>query len=284
MYLAKARGYYSDAGLDVSLFGGQGSNSTLQLIGSGNQTIGAASLSALALAVGKGVPVIGFAGIMQKAPESVISLAGTKISQPKDLDGKRFGLVPGDQAQRLFEAFASKTGVDLASIKRVALNQSNSISALLNGDVDFITGWANSDALKVSKIKPISKPLVFADYGINTLGTGLFTTKATVSKNPDMLKRFMAATIRGAEDVAKDPKAGVEAVVKAVPTTDAAVITEQMGTLPTYFHTESSAGHPFGWVAPADVAQTLDIQVKYFGLSPDVKPSDVYTSAFFENA
>ena len=44
------------------------------------------------------------------------------------------------------------------------------------------------DAPKIAKYKPITKPMLFADYGVNTLGTGMFATKTTLAKDPDMIR------------------------------------------------------------------------------------------------
>jgi NitT/TauT family transport system substrate-binding protein len=68
IYLAKARGYYAQQGLDVTFHNGQGSLSTLQIVGSGNETIGLANLSALTLARAAGVPVVAIGALMEKSP------------------------------------------------------------------------------------------------------------------------------------------------------------------------------------------------------------------------
>jgi NitT/TauT family transport system substrate-binding protein len=281
LYLAKARGYYEAEGLDVTIEAGKGSNSTIQLVGSGNDTIGLASIATIALAVGKGVPVKAVAGIMQKAPESVYGLATSNINSPKDLEGKSFGYTPGDAAQVLFDAFAQAAGVDESKIKRVALNADSVYSALTNGNVDFTVGWVTSDAPKIAKVKPISKPILFADYGINTLGTGIFVTIRTIQDDPDMIRHFIAATVKGADDFAKDPKAGVDALMDAAPDSDRDEIANEANMLPDFLHTKNSAGHPYYWIAPEDVALTLDINKKYFGLADTVKADDVYTDEFY---
>ncbi|WP_158810967.1 ABC transporter substrate-binding protein [Beijerinckia sp. L45] len=281
LFVAKARGYYKDRGLDVELLNGQGSGSTLQLLAAGNHTLGLASLSALALATSKGVPVIGVAGIMQRAPESVISLKGSGLLKPKDLEGKSYGAVPGDQAQRLFDAFAEVNKLDMSKIKKVSINHAASLTSLVNGDVDFIAAWATPDGTKVNAIKPINPPMMFSDYGINTLGTGVFASKDTAEKKPDMIKRFLLATIKGAADVANDPAAGVAAVHEANPETDPKILAIEMAALPRYLHTDDSAGKLYGWVAEKDLIQTIAIQEKYFGMRVGMKPADIYTGQFF---
>jgi NitT/TauT family transport system substrate-binding protein len=284
LFLAKERGYYKDQGLDVEILAGQGSVTTLQLIGSGNQTIGLASLSALALAASKGAPVIGIAGIMQRAPESVITLKTSGITKPSDLEGKKFGAVPGDQAQRLFDAFAEKNKIDMSKIKKIAVNHASMYSSLISGDIDFIAAWAVPDGTKVNKVKPINPPMMFSDSGINTLGTGIFITKDTAEKKADIIKKFMVATQKGAADAEKDPVAAVAAVHNANPETDPEILAEEMKTLPRFLHTDNSAGKPYGWVAKEDLLQTIAIQEKYFGMREGMKPGDIYTDKFFPAA
>jgi NitT/TauT family transport system substrate-binding protein len=281
LFLAKERGYYKDQGLDVEILPGQGSVTTLQLIGAGNQTIGLASLSALALAASKGAPVIGIAGIMQRAPESVITLKTSGITKPSDLEGKKFGAVPGDQAQRLFDAFAEKNKIDMSKIKKIAVNHASMYSSLISGDIDFIAAWAVPDGTKVNKVKPINPPMMFSDSGINTLGTGIFVTKDTAEKKADVIKRFMIATQKGAADAEKDPVAAVAAVHNANPETDPEILAEEMKTLPRFLHTDNSTGKPYGWVAKEDLVQTIAIQEKYFGMREGMKPDDIYTDKFF---
>jgi NitT/TauT family transport system substrate-binding protein len=281
LFLARERGYYKDAGLDVEILPGQGSVSTLQLIGSGNHTIGLASLSAMALANSKGAPIIAIAGIMQRGPEAVVALASSNITKPSDLEGKKFGAVPSDQAQRLFDVFADVNKLDMSKIQKISLNYSNALTAVINGDVDFIAAWVVPDALKVAKFKPIAKPMVFSDYGINTLGTGIVVNKTVAKEKPDVLKRFLAATIRGAQDVEKDPLAGVAAVAKSSPEADVAILTEEVKALPHFLHTDNSAGKVYGWIAKEDLVKTIQIQEKYFGMRAGVTPEDIYTAEFF---
>ncbi|RVA18477.1 hypothetical protein EN935_35565, partial [Mesorhizobium sp. M7D.F.Ca.US.004.03.1.1] len=256
--------------------------STIQVVGSGSQTIGLASLSAVATAVSKGVPVIGIAGIMQRAPESIISLQKKgPINSPKDVEGKTMGAEPGDQAQRLFDAFAAKTNIDLSTIKKVNVTKTGALQALLNEDVDFVAAWAVPDGTKANKIKAINKPLMFADYGVNTLSTGIFVTTETAEKKADTLKKFMAATIKAADDVAKDPQAGIDAVKKASADVDPEILKIEIKDLPNMLHTDHSKGKPFGWVAQEDLLQTIDILETYFGMAKGLTPDKIYTDRFF---
>lgn len=281
IFLANERGYYKSAGIDLDIHDGTGSVATIQAVGNGADMIGLASLSQVAIAVGKGVPLISVAGIVQKAPDSIIALKGSGILKPKDIEGKRWGLVPSDSGARIFPAFAAANGIDEKKITKIQLSYSTIYSSLIQGNVDFITGWASPDAFKIAKEKPIEPPIVFADYGVNTLGTGIFVSKDTLSKHGDMLRAFMAATVRGADEAQKDPKAAIDAIMKARPSTDRAILELEFEHLHEYLHTKNSEGHIFGWMAPADWEQTVTLLRKYFDLPESIKPNELYTDDLF---
>lgn len=280
IFVAKDKGYYREQGLDVSVSAGQGSISTLQVVGSGNDTIGLANISALTLAAARGVPVIAIAGLIQRAPEAVISLQSSGIKSPKDLEGKRWGAVAGDEAQRLFYAYAKKNNVDVSKIRKVTLNHSAAISSLLNGDVDFICAWALQDGLKIARVKPIAPPMLFAEAGLNTLGTSFFVTTKTLKDKPDVLRRFMLATRKGAEDVTRNPGYAIDALMRARPENNKAVLADEIAGLPAYLQTPNSAGHPFGWLATADIDEMLSVMRSYYELPASVKASQVYVDTF----
>ncbi len=280
LFLAAARGYFKEEGIDIDIRDGKGSNSTIQAVAAGTDTVGLANLSLMAQAVGRGIPLVGIAGMMQKAPDSIVSLKGSGIATPKDLEGKRWAFVPTDSGARMFPAFAAANGINMDSLKKVQVSYATNFTSLLQGEADFICAWASPDAFKIAKQKPIEKPMRFADYGVSMLGTGIFVTKDTATKRGDLLKRFLRATVRGAEAAAKEPEAAIGAVMAARPDTDRAILIEEYNNLPEYMHTKYSEGHTRGWVAPEDWEQTLTLLKQYFEASPDLKAAAVYTNEY----
>ncbi len=280
LFLAKARGYYDQAGLDVQINDGKGSTSTLQLVSSGNDTIGVANLSTMALAVGSGANLQAIACILQVAPDGLVALANSGITKPKDLEGRTWGFVPTDSGVRMFPAFARATGIDESKIKKIQITQSTSYTSLLLGSVDFISGWSIADALKVAKIKPIAKPMVYADYGVNPLGNGLFVTRDTAANRAPLLKAFLAATVRAENEAQTDPKAAIDALIAARPSTVVDLALQEAGMLKNFSHTSASAGHVFGWMAEADWQRTVKLMQDCCKLTLDVKIADLYRNDF----
>ena len=98
----------------------------------------------------------------------------------------------------------------------------------------------------------------------------------------DMLRRFMIALRKGAADVAADPQAGVEAIMTARPESNRDVLTAEIAAVPGYLHTAASAGKPYGWLAPADIAEMLTVQRTYYDLPESVTAEQIYTGQFAE--
>jgi NitT/TauT family transport system substrate-binding protein len=280
IFLAAARGYYRDEGIDLEILDGKGSLATIQSVAAGSDRIGIASLPNMAIAVSKGLPLVAIAGFIQKAPDAVIALKGSGITQPKDVEGKRWGVVPDASFARTFPAFAAANGIDMGKIVKVQMSSATVFSALLQGNVDFVTGWASNDALRIARQKPIEPPIVFADHGVNILGTGFIVTVDTAARDGRLLRGFLAATVRGAKEAAASPEAGLEAVAQARPATDRALLAEQVTHVAEFQRTKNSEGHGFGWMAKADWDETLDLLEKYFDLPKGIDASRVYTNEF----
>ena len=284
LFLAKQRGYYDAAGLDVTILDGKGSVAALQSITAGNDTIGIANLSTMAMAVGAGAPLTAIGCILQRAPDGLVALQGSGILKPKDLEGKRWGFVPTDSGERMFPAFAQATRIDTSLIRRIQLNHSAAYTSLLVGNVDFISGWSIADALKVGQVKPVAPPIIYADYGVNILGNGFFVNHALLTSRPDMLKAFMAATVRGANEAQQDPKAAVDALMLSRPANNRTVAMQEALMLHSYLHTPATAGHGFGWMAESDWSKTLVLLRGCCALPSGLDAASLYTNALLPAA
>ncbi|WP_370675181.1 ABC transporter substrate-binding protein [Pleomorphomonas sp. PLEO] len=282
LFVAASKGYFKDEGLDVNIVDGNGSTGTIQAVGSGDFEIGIAGLGALAQAqqAAGADTLIAVAGLLQKDPTSVISLKGSGITQPKDIEGKRFGTDAANFEDGMIKAFAEANGVDFSKVNVIIINGNNDRVALLKGDVDFINGWANPDGDKVAAKAPIEKPLLFADYGVNLLGSSVIVRKDFLAKNEAAVRGFLAALQKGKAATVADQNGAFALFMKARPDSDEAEIKLEMRVMPQYEHTAASAGKPYGWVAQSDVEQTISLLEKYSGMKPGLKPDSIYNGSY----
>jgi NitT/TauT family transport system substrate-binding protein len=282
LFVAASKGYFKDAGLDVEIVDGNGSTGTISAVGSGDFEFGIAGLGALAQAqqAAGASTIVAVAGLLQKDPTAIISLAGSGITKPSDIEGKRLGTDAGNFEDGMIKAFAEANGVDMSKVEVITINGGGDRVALLKGDVDFINGWANPDGDKVAEQSPIEPPLLFADYGVNVLGSSVIVTKAYLAEHGDEVRGFLAALQKGKADAAADPAGALAIFMAARPDSSEEGIKAEMEVMPKYEHTAASEGKPYGWVAPADLALTISLLEKYSGMKAGLTPDSIYDGSY----
>jgi NitT/TauT family transport system substrate-binding protein len=282
-FLALERGYYREKGIDLKILDGKGSTSTIQLVTSGAETFGLANLSTTALAISKGLPLIAVSGVVQKSPDSVISLESEGIKSPKDMEGRRGGFVPTSASDRIFPVFAKSANVDIDKIIKLQIDSSARYSVLLQGNADFVIGWSITDAYKIGKQRPISPPILFSDYGVNTLSIGIITAKETIAKKKELVKSFLAASRKGMEDAIRSPEAAVDAIMKVRPGSDRDALLSAAKQLGSFVQTKNSAGKPLGWMATADWEQSKRLLVEDLGMNSATPVDSLFTNELQPN-
>jgi NitT/TauT family transport system substrate-binding protein len=279
LFYGVAKGYYTEQGINLRIADGKGSNASLQSVAAGNDAIVLANYATMAQSTTQGMPVA-IGGMIQRLPDSIIALKDSGIKSPKDLEG-RTGSIPATSAvYKLFPAFARASGVDVKKVKMVQIAAGTSHAALVQGQVDFTTGWAFTQGVQIAKHKPIEAPILMADYGLNILGVGFVVTRATASTKADALRRFMTATSKAYREGIKDLDGSANAMFAARPETERDVIIEQFKLLPPFLHSDRTKGRSFGWMAREDWVQTIDILQKYFELAGTVDVDKVFTNEF----
>lgn len=282
-FLALDRGYYKQQGIDLQILDGRGSTSTLQVLGAGTDTFGVANLSAMASAVSKGIPLVAVGGLVQRDPDSLISLAGSNITRPKDVEGKRGAFVPTGAGDRLFPAFAKANKIDVSKIQRLNVSAEARYSVVLQGNADFMVGWSFTDALKIAKQKPISPPVLFSDHGVTMLGVGIVVTRDFLTSRPKLVRAFLAATAKAAQEAINDPPAAVAAVAKFRPDSDAELLLEGVRNLAKFIRTPNNASMPLLAMSRPDWEETTSNMVNYLDLPPTLKSDAFYTNDFLPN-
>src|SRR5262245_10970625 len=121
-YYGKERGFYTAEGIDLTINEGRGSANTVQVIAAGSDTFGLADSSSIILTASKGADVKSVMSLLNSTGFSVISLASTGIRSPKDLEGKKLALSPGDPMWQLFQAIASVNKLDTSKISMVQVD------------------------------------------------------------------------------------------------------------------------------------------------------------------
>ena len=284
--LAKARGYYEEEGLDVTIDQGQGSAGAVNRVASGTYDMGFADINAL-IEYNANNPDLAIKSVMMlydAPPFSLFSLKGKEISGPDDLQGKVLGAPVFDASYKLFPAFATATGIDEAAVEKQNMDPALREAMLVRGDVDFISGHYFSSFLdlKAKGVDPADMVIMlYADFGLDFYGNSVIASPAMLADHPDKVAGFVRATYKGLRDVLADPAAGVAAVKEIDPLIDDDLELERLQlAIDTNIVTDYTKANGVGDVDMDRLSRSIDQVAASYGLSATPTAEELFTAAF----
>lgn len=288
LIVAINKGYFAQEGLNVSYERGFGNSDTISKLGTGKFDL---AFSDMYNAIefnekNPGDKVLAVAVTQNKAPFAVLSFKDKGINSPKDLNGKKLGAPAGDGPRKLFPVFAKQTGVDANSVQWTTMEPKLRESFLLQNQVDAITGFATSalpGLMKGGKTMNDINVFYYTDNGLDFYGNAILAKAGFAEKNPDTVKAFVKAYMRGMQDVLKDPSAGLDAVMASddskLMDREAEKIRLQVALERMYINPEvEQIG--LGAADPARLEKTLKQTAEGFGLKATPAVADIYTDKF----
>jgi NitT/TauT family transport system substrate-binding protein len=275
----KDRGFYAAEGIDLTINEGRGSANTVQVVAAGSDTFGLADSSSVVLTASKGAEVKSVMSLLNSTPFAVVSLASSGIRTPKDLEGKRLAVSPGDPLGQLFQALAAVNKLDMSKISLVQVDPAAKVVAVLEKRADALLGGADDQffLIKQRGIEPAA--LRFADHGANIVGFTIVTRTDLIKSKPDLVRRFVRATARSWDEAKKNPGAAVDAGLKTKPDLNRQSTLEQLMVDLDLLDSKNSKGR-LGWGAQADWDQTLALLKQYRGLQTSQPWTAFHTNEF----
>lgn len=224
-FAAADNGHFAEAGLEVSISAGQGSLDAIPKVATGSHPIGFADINSLAqfLDTNPGAPVIAVMMVYDKPPFAIIGRKSLGVSEPKDLEGRILGAPPPDGAWAQFPAFANANALDVDMIMVEPVGFPTREPSLAEGVVDAVTGFSFSSYLNLVRLgipEDDISVILMADYGLDLYGNAIIVNTEFAAENPDAVKGFIGAVIKGWRDVIADPQKGAEMVAARNPAAD----------------------------------------------------------------
>ena len=290
-FLAQDRGYFKEAGLDVTMDQGNGSGAAVPLVANGTYDVGFGDINAViqfAATKPEEAPIAVY--VMYNRPPFTIAVrADSAIKTPKDLEGKTLGGAANDGALKLFPAFCKITKIDCTTVKMTNMQPNLREQMLMNKQVDGVFGYVNTIrfSAKLMGVNPEKELrwINFGDYGMDLYSNAIIVSKKLVKENPAAVKGLVAAINKGLKDALKDPDAAVAAVAKREPLIKVAVERERFdATLQDEMNHPEIAKIGLGNVDEARLKKSIDILVDANKLARTPAVSEIFTSAFLPAA
>jgi NitT/TauT family transport system substrate-binding protein len=273
-YVAQDQGYYSEENLKVTFVEGGPGIDHIKSVTSGQSDFGVAVPDRILAARSQGMPVAAIATIFRRSPLVFVSLADSGIDSPDDFLGRVAAVEGGDGVLPL-EAMLSNLDLDFHQIEIVPYDYS--YASLYAGDADITSSYSTAGLLRIRRAGYEVNLIWPGDYGVHLYSDTLITSDQMIAKNPDLVTRFLRATLRGWHEAIEEPETAVEITLSYAKDTDLELQTEMMEAQILLIQTGE---YQIGWMR-AEVWQGMhDILLEQGVLDEPVDLDAVYTMEF----
>lgn len=279
------KGWYKKAGLDVKIDQGNGSATTVNLVGAGQYDIGLCTLSTMAPARAQGMPVISVAGFFRKGDLALLVPVASPIHAPKDCKGKRLVYTSGSMEAPFLDMWFAAGGLKRTDAQLIQVDASAKVPTYLLPTSD---GVFTSTAFTVPVVmaKKPTRPVLFADFGMNMPGFGLISNQSTLKSKGDAIKKFASITAGSWTYILNGhhEDEAVDAVMKAraQDRLDPALLLGQLKASLPFLYTAASKNLPIGVQAESDWADAVKILETAHAIPPGSKATDYFTNDYLD--
>ena len=210
--LAVQKGFYKEAGMDVKIEPGNGSQITAQLVAAGKVDIAFADSAPVMRLIAAGAKIKIIATILQGNPNQVTALASLGLKSVADIKGKSVAVPNGGSQGPMLPLVLAANGLKEGDIEQVNMPPDSMPAALIQGRVQVILGSVDYFAILLKKLGADTTNFPFIDHGAPTVSTSIIASESFLAAHPDIAKGFVAASLKGWDAALADPAAAVTAM------------------------------------------------------------------------
>lgn len=200
-YAAVAKGYYTDANIEVTLNAGGPDINPLDEVNNGNAQFGITSGDSIITARTNGQEFVSVAAIFKENPLAITSLKKDNITSPEDLVGKTIGVYSTDLSNFSdlpFLALMNRTNLDRNSMKYAVIEDFQGANEIKAGHMDAMSGmFATDQQVMANQAGDELNFIYYKDYGYDVYINTIFVKEEFRQSNPDLIRRFIQATMKG---------------------------------------------------------------------------------------
>lgn len=247
-YIASTKGYYEDEGIKVIfLEGGQNVNIMASLL-SGKADFSVVSPEVIFVGRQKdNAPVTAIAAIYGRSAAVYVSKKNSGIRRPADVIGRTAAVTSHTESNLEFDyqfrAMLKRMDLDIEKVRLVPYDPS--YTDFYAGDVDITAAYYTSGVIHIRNKGHKVNLLWPNDYGIHFYSDTLVTTDRLIDQKPDLVERFLRATLKGWREAVGDPDVAVAETMKFARMKDLRLQADMMAALIPLVHTGKG---PVGWM------------------------------------
>jgi ABC-type nitrate/sulfonate/bicarbonate transport system substrate-binding protein len=210
-YIAEAQGYYTDAGVNVSLVTGGPNVTVIPIVQAGSADVGIVDPPTTAAANKQGADMVIIGTTYQKSPNCIISLASDPITTPAQLQGKKVGI--GVTSVAVMQAFMKANNLAYSSMTVVPIQFDP--APLAAGEVQGYFGFISNEAVTLQLEGHPVHTMLLADFGLSSFAECYGVRRASLQDTTERakIKAFLEGEIRGWQDVVANPQPAVNLTI-----------------------------------------------------------------------
>ncbi len=214
-YVAIEKGYFKEAGIEIE-FDYKFETDGVALVGAGELPFAVVSGEQVLLARAKGLPVTYVAAWYQQYPVSVVAKSEAGILVPQDLKGKKIGL-PGLFGANYVGLRALLNAGNLSesdvTLDSIGFNQ---VELMAAGQQDIVVGYTANEPIQLKAQGIAVTEMRVADYA-RLASNGLLASEKVIKENPDLVRAFIRAFLKGLQDTISNPDEAFELSESHIP-------------------------------------------------------------------
>jgi len=222
IYAADWQGYYEQAGLDVEIRSAFAEDGKLRVgfeeVSAGRAQFGIGGAEILT-ARDRGVPIVIVTTIFQQSPIAIFARKEVDVHSPADLTRVTVWREPTQLSDIEMQAVLRKEGIDPDKV--TGLNGADAVGSPFNhlaaGEIDAYAGYRLTALWRAKQKKIRLTVLTPSAYGVDFCGDTIFASKTFAERHPDVVRRFVDATLEGWRYALENPDEIAERIATTLP-------------------------------------------------------------------
>jgi NitT/TauT family transport system substrate-binding protein len=221
------------------------------------------------------------ASIFRRNPTAVVVLKDSDIKALKDLEGRTIAIPTGATQFQQWPAVVKGCNLDGSKISVTNVDPAGSVPALVTGKVQAIAGYAQGYVPGVEiRAKKEARIFWYADCGVNAVSNGIIVHKDMLKENPELIRSFVRASLKGFLYARQHPDEAVAITKKFSEAVVPEIARRELEMSWNTWVTPNTTGKALGWMSDKDWEATVQVLKQYGGVDTPLTASALFTNEF----